>query len=64
MPHEAPEHESDDTPTTERFTAVKRSVFIFYSCNKKADACKMQTSAFYISDAFPLTIITSLPFSP
>ncbi len=30
---------SDDTHTkTERFTAVKRSVFIFYSCSKKAGA--------------------------
>lgn len=31
---------SDDTHAkTERFTAVKRSVFIFNSCNKKAGSC-------------------------
>lgn len=35
---------SDDTHTkTERFTAMKRSVFIFYSCSKKAGACTAAT---------------------
>ena len=44
---------SDDTHTkTERFTAMKRSVFIFYSCSKKAGACTAATRSPFSTSLF------------